>query len=134
MADTVSITATVLGHEIVSFDEVPWTQGMTALAAMEAALDSNEDPGFAFLVGYHGSNRGYLVHSIKWVGDQPCVYWLFEVNGAAVHSGLDRTELKSGDALSFTYAYYRPAEAGKNPQLEAKFARERLRPTTLSEA
>jgi hypothetical protein len=134
MAGSVSITATVLGNEIVSFDEVPWTQGMTGLAALEAALDSGRDPRFAYLVGYHGSNRGYLVHSINWVGDQPCTYWLFEVNGTAPHTGLDRTELSAGDALTFTYSYYRPGDAGENPQIEVKFERERLNAATLSDA
>lgn len=72
--------------------------------------DSRSDPGFLFLLAYHGHDSvgdrlGYLVEEIEQVGDQPNLYWQFVINGEVSEHGIDQVTLSQGDAVSFTYAY-----------------------------
>jgi Domain of unknown function (DUF4430) len=128
MADTVSLSATILGNEIVSVDDVPWTEGMTVLSAMEAAQDSGQSPNFSFLIGYYNATLGYLLFEVNQVGDQPCVYWDVQINGQPPQSGLDKDQLNSGDAVTFTYGWCGQNEAQNSPMIAAKFELERLNP------
>jgi hypothetical protein len=105
MAGTVSLTATILDHQILDTD-VPWTEGTTVLAAMEAAYDARGESDFSFLLGYYGRDLGYLLHKVNAVGDQPRVYWRVAVNGETQHTGLDKVVLKDGDAVTVTFSYW----------------------------
>ena len=107
MADTVSLTATILDNEILAAD-VPWTEGMTLLAAMEYAR--GESSGFSFRVSYYGPELGYLLHELNDVGDQPRIYWLVAVNGQTQHTGMDKVRLNGGDTVTFTLSYWAGSE------------------------
>lgn len=104
MADTVCLTASILGDRIAAL-EIPWTPGTTILSAMEYTRDSSEAPGFSFLLGYYGTEVGYLLHEVRHIGNQPRVYWLVAVNGETSHTGVDKVELKAGDAVTVTFSY-----------------------------
>ncbi len=121
---TVSVSATILGTTIVDIAAVPWSQGMNAQQALEAAYDTREDPTYGFSLAYYGSGLGYFVEEIEQIGDQPGVYWEFFVNGASSATGIDVTALNAGDAVSFEYQYYRPSsERTPSPQIAAKHQR-----------
>jgi hypothetical protein len=125
---TVSVTATILGNAIVHIQDVPWTSGMNAQQALEAAYDAREDKNYGFSVAYYGHSPdgallGYLVEEIEQIGDQPGVYWEFFVNSQPSGTGIDTTVLNAGDAVSFEYQYYAPSAGAPNAQLAAKHLR-----------
>jgi hypothetical protein len=129
MADTVSLSATVLDKEIVKVDDIPWTEGMTILALMEAVYDAGEpSPSFSFMIGYFGKDLGYLLFDVNQIGDQPCVYWCVRINGQPPKSGLDKDQLNAGDAVTMKYTWCGQSEAAEDPQVAAKFERERENP------
>jgi hypothetical protein len=114
MAGTVSLTATILDNQVLATD-VPWTEGMTLLGAMEYARGESN---FSFLVSYYGPELGYLLHELNDVGDQPRVYWLVAVNGETQHTGLDKVDLNDGDAVTVTFSYWAGADAEQNPKAQ----------------
>lgn len=128
MADTVSLTATILEHPVVAIGDVPWEEGTTLLSAMESARDSGKAPGFSFLVGYYNKNLGYLLFEVNQVGDQPCVYWDVQINGQPPQTGLDKQRLNAGDDVTLTFAWCGPDQARGNPMVAAKFELERENP------
>jgi hypothetical protein len=129
MADTVSLTATVLDHEVIAVDDIPWTDGMTILSLMEAVYDSGEaPPSFSFMIGYFGKDLGYLLYDINQIGDQPCVFWRVAINGERPKSGLDKDPLNAGDAVTMTYSWCGQSEAAEDALVAAKFDRERENP------
>ena len=118
---TVSVTATILGNTIVDVQDVPWTSGMNAQQALEAAYNTQQDANYGFSLSYYGSTLGYLVEEIEQIGDQPGVYWEFFLNGASSDVGIDFVVLDAGDAVSFEYQYYAPSRAAApSPQIAAK--------------
>lgn len=128
MADTVSLTASILGQQLVAIDDLPWTQGTTLLSAMQAAQDSGQASGFSFEISYFGTDLGYLLFEVNHIGDQPCVYWAVTINGQPPHIGLDKQQLNAGDAVALTFAWCGSNEAARDPQIAAKFKRERSNP------
>jgi hypothetical protein len=121
--NTVALKATILGIDIVDIPDVPWVSGMNAQAALEAAYNTKEDPGFLFSLEYYGTSLGYFVEEIEQIGDQPGVYWEFFVNGVPADHGIDQVTLNAGDLVSFTYTYYSPAAKPASAQLAAKHTR-----------
>ncbi len=124
----VSVTATIVGNTIVDISGVPWTTGMNAQQALEAAYDLRQDAHYGFSVAYYGTvpvygYLGYFVEEIEQIGDQPGVYWQFFVNGEPSQTGIDRTILNAEDALTFEYQYYDPNQPEPSPQLAAKHQR-----------
>jgi hypothetical protein len=97
---------------------VPWTQGMTALDAMQKAYDAINSPQeqFTFALQYYGSGLGYLVVMINEVYDsfisrggqaaRPFYYWEFLHNNQPAQAGVDNTQLKPGDSITFEFEMY----------------------------
>jgi hypothetical protein len=125
---TVSVTATILGNAIVDIPNVPWTSGMNAQQALEAAYNLRTDKNYGFSVAYYGEPFGYFLEEIERIGDQPGVYWEFFVNGTWSSTGIDTTILNAGDAIAFEYQYYDPNQPESNPQLAAKHERKASAP------
>ena len=128
MPDTVSLTATILGQQLVAIDDLPWTEGTILLSAMEAAHDSGDAPGFSFLISYSGEGLGYLPFEVNSIGDQRCVYWAVAINGQPPHIGLDKQQLNPGDAVTLTFAWCRADEAANDPLIATELRDERLHP------
>lgn len=127
-SSTVALKITILGTAIVDIEDVPWTEGMNAQGALEAAYNTREDAGFVFSLAYYGYDPqgellGYYVEEIEQIGDQPHVYWKFAINGADCKHGIDQVTLRPGDAVSFTYAYYDDEQISSNAQLATKHSR-----------
>lgn len=120
-SSTVALQVTILNEDIVDIDTVPWSSGMNAQAALEAAYNTHADP-FDFSIAYYGTGLGYLVEEFDGIGDQPQVFWLFMVNGKVSPVGIDQTILNAGDKVSFTYSYYSNG-AAVEPQQAAKHRR-----------
>lgn len=106
--------------------QVPWTPGMTAQEAIEAAYNQiNSSATFTYALQFYGSQLGYLVMMINETYDsfissaEPFFYWEFLVNGQPATNGIDNTILSSGDAISFSFVQYVPAKH-KGSLLETK--------------
>lgn len=98
---------------------VPFTSGMNAQQALEAAYNSVNDPTqFIYALEYYGSGFGYLVMMINGTYDSfispshPYYFWEFYVNGAPASAGIDNTTLQAGDAISFELQIYTSKIAG----------------------
>jgi hypothetical protein len=96
-----------------------WTQGMSALQAMELAqaiIEPAPDEQFTFALQYYGSGLGYLVCMINETYDSfisrggekatPFFYWNFLVNDKPAEASVDRTVLKAGDVITFKFEAY----------------------------
>lgn len=106
--------------------QVPWTQGMTAQDALEAAYDQiNSSATFTYALQFYGSELGYLVLMINETYDsfissaEPFYYWEFLINGLAAAQGIDNTVLSPGDVISFAFEQYVPTKH-KGSLLETK--------------
>lgn len=106
---------------------VPFTTGMNAQQAMEAAYNSLSDPTqFDYALEYFVSSFGYLVVMINGTyetfisSSQPYYFWEFYVNNAPASSGIDNTTLQAGDSVSFDLQIYTP-EIAADSTLHAKY-------------
>lgn len=105
---------------------VPWTQGMTAQQALEAAYDQiRSSTTFTYALQFYGTQLGYLVVMINETYDSfissaaPFYYWQFLLNGQPVNKGIDNTVLKANDVVKFTFEMYDPVKH-RGSLLEAK--------------
>src|SRR5438477_6681505 len=87
---------------------IPFTAGMNAQQAMEAAFDSKKNPTeFTYALQYFGAKLGYLVIMINETyesfisSSHPFYFWEFLVNGQPAQSGIDNTKLSAGDVIGF---------------------------------
>lgn len=109
-----SVSVEVVGSPTV---RVPWTQGMTAQDAIEAAYDQiNSSATFTYALQFYGAQLGYLVMMINETYDsfissaEPFFYWEFFVNDQPATKGIDNTILSAGDAIKFSFEQYIPAK------------------------
>ena len=109
-----SVTLEIDGGSTIS---VPWTQGLTARQALEAAWQEVADgDSFTYGLQYYGSSLGYLVFMINETYDtflsvsEPFFYWEFSINGNPAPSGVDETVLNAGDVVGFALQAYEPAK------------------------
>ncbi|HKQ08581.1 MAG TPA: DUF4430 domain-containing protein [Blastocatellia bacterium] len=94
---------------------VPWTSGMNAQQAIEAAFNAQGSPGeFTYSLQYFGSQFGYLVLMINETYESfmssadPFYFWEFMVNGQPAQTGIDNTILNAGDTVTFELQVYDP--------------------------
>jgi hypothetical protein len=118
-----TVSLEVLGGPFVS---IPWTSGMTAQGAIEAAYNElNSSATFTYALQYYGSQLGYLVLMINETYDsfissaEPFYYWEFFVNNVPAAQGIDNTILSEGDVVRFSFERYIP-EKHKGSLLEVK--------------
>lgn len=108
-----TITVSVVGGPSAS---VAWSQGLTALQAIElaqASIEPNPNEQFTFAIQYYGNRLGYLVNMINETYDSfisrggetasPFFYWQFLLNGQPATQSVDRTTLSEGDTISFDF-------------------------------
>jgi hypothetical protein len=119
------VTIAIEGGPTIS---VPWTDGLTAHAALEGAWEQVHDADtFTYGIQYYGSGLGYLVFMINETYDtflsvsEPFYYWEFSVNGEPASAGIDQTVLDADDTVGFALAAY-DSEAHAGTLLEAKHA------------
>lgn len=112
--------------------DVPWTQGMSALNALEKAQELIEpDPNeqFTFALQYF-TGHGYLVIMINETYDSfisrggekasPFFYWQFLVNGSPASKSVDNTKVNAGDVIRFEFEMF-VSERHRSTLMEAKF-------------
>jgi hypothetical protein len=121
MPSTVSLE--VVGGPFVA---IPWTSGMTAQDAIEAAYNKiNSSATFTYALQYYGPDLGYLVLMINETYDsfissaEPFYYWEFVVNNVPAGKGIDNTTLSEGDVVRFSFERYIP-DKHKGSLLEVK--------------
>lgn len=104
---SINLTITVGGSDVRAFPSLPFTKGMNAQNALEAAYAAGS--GYSFLLQYFGA-LGYEVTAIDGItaqqGADAATYWEFIYNGVPAQLGIDSTMLVDGDALNFTYTIY----------------------------
>lgn len=133
MSGNAVVTVVVVGGPSA---QVPWTDGMTALNAMELAqgvIEPLPNEQFTFGLQYYGRALGYLVNMINETydsfisrggeGASPFFYWQFLVQGAPAVQSVERTKLNAGDVISFEFETFDPA-SHRGTLLAAKHARQ----------
>jgi Domain of unknown function (DUF4430) len=119
---------------------VPWTQGMTALNALELAFAViNPAEQFTYALQYYGPQLGYLVIMINETYDsfiskggvnaQPFFYWEFLVNSVPGSQGVSQTRLNAGDTVGFEFEMFASPGSGAKPLTAAKYAHQTGRST-----
>lgn len=109
MSDGNTVTISIIGGPTFT---VPWTQGMNAQQAIEAACDASSPGQFTYAIQYYGSTMGYLVIMINDTYESarssggPSYYWEFLVNGIYSTTGIDNTILNAGDTITFEFQMY----------------------------
>lgn len=107
--DTSMATVTVGVKGGPSID-VPWSDGMNAQKALEAA--NTADPKFVYSLQYFGNLTGYLVIMINGTYESflssaaPFFYWEFFINETPATVGIDQVILKPGDSILFSLEMY----------------------------
>jgi hypothetical protein len=121
-ANTVSVT--VVGGPTIN---VPYTAGMNAQEALEAAYNAVANPLlFDYAIEYFGSNLGYLVVMLNDTYESfkssasPFFFWEFLVNDAPANQGIDFTTLNPGDAISFDLLLF-SSQTSKTSTVHAKY-------------
>ena len=124
-----TVTVSVVGGPSAS---VQWSQGLTALQAMESAqaiIEPDPKEQFTYAIQFYGQGLGYLVCMINETYDSfisrggeaatPFFYWQFLVNNTPAMQSVDRTTLSDGDEISFDFQRYDAAKH-QNTLLGAK--------------
>lgn len=118
-----NVTVAIDGGPTIS---VPWSEGLNAHQALEAAWQQVQDADtLTYGLQYYGSSLGYLVFMINETYDtflsvsQPFFYWEFLINGSPASAGIDQTVLDSGDVVGFVFETYEPTKHAGS-LLEAK--------------
>jgi hypothetical protein len=104
---SIGLTITVNGTVVRTVPPIPFTSGMNAQNALEAAYVSGGS--YSFLLQYYGA-LGYEVTTIDQIaaqqGTDAAYYWQFFYNGQSAQQGIDETFLNDGDQLDFAYTCY----------------------------
>jgi hypothetical protein len=119
-----TITVQVVGGPSVT---IPFTAGMNAQQAIEAAYDAlNKQSEFTYALQFFGTQLGYLVVMINETYESfissahPFYFWEFLVNQKPASTGIDQTTLKAGDIVAFELKTYSAAIAAEST-LHAKY-------------
>lgn len=108
---------------------IPWTRGMNAQDALEAAYNQVKNSSqFSFATQFFGTYQsppngplGYMVIMMNGTYDLPGQkkYWAFYLNGQLAMKGIDYTTLKPSDSIAFVNTPY-DESMHSNSHLEAK--------------
>jgi hypothetical protein len=125
-----TVTVTVDGGPSAT---VEWTEGMTALLAMErarAVIEPDPTQQFTFCLQFYGADLGYLVCMINETYDSfisrggehatPFFYWHFFVNRDEAGESVDHKRLNPGDVVRFSFEIF-PPQSGATSITAAKF-------------
>jgi hypothetical protein len=122
-----SVKISINGQTQREIDNIPWSSGMNAQAAMEAAYHSGM--GYSFTLQYFGADLGYEIVSIDGIaseaGTDLYLFWEFSVNQQIASKGNDQTFPQDGDRLEWNFKAYDPAKHGssRHAAIKQKLAR-----------
>lgn len=133
MSGNAVVTVQVVGGPMA---QVPWSNRMTALHAIELAqgvIEPLSNEQFTFALQYYGATLGYLVNMINETYDsfisrggesaRSFFYWQFMLNNKPARQSVERTTLNAGDVISFEFEAFDP-EHHQGTLLAAKHARQ----------
>jgi hypothetical protein len=118
-----TVTVEIIGGPSATVD---WSEGMTALQALELAqakIEPDPNEQLTFGLQYYGAALGYLVNMINETYDSfisrggekatPFYYWSFHVNGQPASMSVDRTTLAANDKVQFDFVRFDPVSHGR---------------------
>ena len=125
------MTISIAGHEVASFEDVPFRDGMNVLQVLEAGHDAN--PGsertLRFTVEYFGSELGYELDELDAIGDQiggdgnHWLFWELRINGELSEKGIESTFPADGDVISWNYTLYEQNQHGESRYRQVRESR-----------
>lgn len=115
-----TITVQVEGTGGTTVNNVPYTSGMNAQQALEAAFNTFTNPPtlptinfwLEYFGTYHQTYLGYMVTNMNGITQQGSNYWMLYVNDTQATKGIDSTTLSDGDTVSFKYEAYSEEKHG----------------------
>lgn len=105
MSGDSTVSMTISEGPVKHIDKIHCSRNMTVQAAMEEAFDITP---YAFQLQYLGAGYGYEVIAINGIAGsaETGKYWFLFVNDQEQETGIDATELKPGDRISWRYLPY----------------------------